>query len=268
MHVRFRAANGGGKIAAKRKLCGKRRRKRTTSAVSGNGIGNPRHRKLFKRISVKKNIDRHRTRTMTALHKHGTAELFVKPFGKLPRMIRIRRATFCRINGNSAKRFGLGQVRRDERGKRKKTLRESCNCIVRHEPRAARRNHHGVYHLCNLRMRSNPASDDFNGRRVGKHPRLKSANLVNAKNRIKLRSDKVGRNGVDCRDSRRGLRRQRRKDSTAVKPIGVKCAKIGLNTGVAAGITSGNGKTARRYRTVHNAYYITQRQGNGRRFHR
>ena len=67
---------------------------------------------------------------MTALHKHGTAELFVKPCGKLPRMGRIRSATFYRINGNSAKRFGLGQVRRDERGKRKKTLRESCNCIV------------------------------------------------------------------------------------------------------------------------------------------
>ena len=205
---------------------------------------------------------------MAALHKHGTAELFIKPSGKLSRMGRIGRATFSRINGNSAKRFGLRQVRRDKRGKREKTLRESCNCIVRHEPRTARRNHHGVYHLCNLRMPGKPVSDDFNGRRVGKHPRLKSANLVNAKNRIKLRSDKVGRNGVDCRDSRRVLRRQRRKDSTAVTPIGVKSAKIGLHAGVAAGITSGNCKTARRYCTAHDTYYITRRQGIGRRFRR
>ena len=44
---------------------------------------------------------------MTALHKHCTAKLVVKTGGKLPRMSRISRATFSRINGNSAKRLGL-----------------------------------------------------------------------------------------------------------------------------------------------------------------
>lgn len=268
MHIRFCAAHCGGKIAAKREFCGKRSRKRTAGAVSGNGIGNPRHRKLLKRLSVKKNVNRHRTRTMAALHKHGTAELFVKPGGKLPRMIRICRATFSRINGNSAKRLGLGQVRRDERGKRKKTLRENCNCIVRHEPRAARRNHHRVYHLCNLGMRGKPVGNDFNGRRVGKHPRLKCANIVDAKNRVKLRSDKVGRNGVDCRNSRRVLRRERCKDSATMETVGVKSAQVRLNAGVAARITSGDCKTARRYCTSHDMYYITQRQGIGPRFRR
>ena len=205
---------------------------------------------------------------MTALHKHGTAELFVKPGGKLPRMIRICRATFSRINGNSAKRFGLGQVRRDKRGKREKTLRESCNCIVRHEPRAARRNHHRIYHLCNLGMLGKPIGNNLDCGRVRKHPRLKCANVVDAKNRVKLRSDKVCRNGVDCRDFRWVLRRQCRKDSAAMKPVGVKSAQVRLNAGIAARITSSDCKTARRYCTSHDTYYITRRQGIGRRFRR
>jgi len=205
---------------------------------------------------------------MTALHKHGTAELFVKPCGKLPRIGRIRSASFYRINGNSAKRFGLGQVRRDERGKRKKALSKNHNCIVRHKPRAARRNHHRVYHLCNLRMPGKPVSDDFNGRRVGKHPRLERTNFVDAKNRVKLRSDKTCRNGVYRRNSRRILRRQRSKDSATMKPIGVESTQIRLHASVAAGITSSDGKTARRYCTNHDTYYITRRQGIGRRFRR
>ena len=205
---------------------------------------------------------------MTALHKHCTAILVVKTGGKLPRMSRISRATFSRINGNSAKRLGLGQVRRDERGKRKKTLRESCNCIVRHEPRAARRDHHRVYHLCNLRMPSKPVCDDFDCGRICKHPRLERATLINAKNRVKLRSNKVGRNGMERRNSRWSLRRQRRKDSATMKPVGVESAQIRLNASVAARITSGNGKTARRYCIFHDTYYITRRQRIGRRFDR
>ena len=204
---------------------------------------------------------------MTALHKHGTAELFMKPSSKLPCARRICRATFSRIDGNSAKRLGLGQVRRDERGKRKKTLRESGNSIIGHKPRATRRNHHRVYHLCNLGVRGNPISDDFNGSRIGKHTRLERANIVDTKNRIKLRRNKVGRNSVDCRDAMRILRRKRGKDCAAVKPVGMKSAKIGLNAGVTAGIASCNGKATRRYCTVHDAYYITQRKGSGWRFH-
>ena len=268
MHIRLRATHCGGKIATKRELRSKRSRKRTTSAMSGNGICNPRHRKLLKRLSVKKNINRRRSRTMTALHKHGTTKLFVKPGCKLPRMGRICRATFSRIYCNAAKRLGLGQVRRDKRGKRKKSLRENRNCIVGHEPRPARRNHHRVYHLCNLRMRGKPTGDYFNGRRVSKHTRLERANIIDTKNCIELRSDKVGRNSVNCRDAMRVLRRKRGKDSAAVKIVGVESAKIGLDAGVATGIASGNGKATRRYCTVHDVYYITQRQRSGRRFRR
>ena len=205
---------------------------------------------------------------MTALHKHGTAELFMKPSSKLPCARRICRATFRRIDGNSAKRLGLGQVRRDERSKRKKSLRESCNSIVGHKPRSTCRNHHRIYHLCNLRMRGKPVGNNFNGGGVGKHSRLERANIVDAKNRIKLRRNKVGRNSVDCRDAMRALRRKRSKDCAAVETVGMKSAKIGLDAGVTAGIASGNGKATRRYCTVHDAYYITQRQGSGRRFHR
>ena len=118
MHIRFRAANGRGKIAAKREFSGKRRRERTAGAVSGNRICDPRHRKLLKRLSVKKNVNSRRTRTMTALHENGATELVMKPTSKLPRMGRIGRATFRRIDCNSAKRLGLWQVRRDERGER------------------------------------------------------------------------------------------------------------------------------------------------------
>ena len=205
---------------------------------------------------------------MTALHKHSTAELPVQPGGKLSRMSRICRATFSRIDGNTAKRLGLGQVRCDKRGKRKKTLRESCNSIVGHKPRSTRRNHHGIYHLCNLGARSNPISDDFNGSRIGKHTRLERANIVDTKNRIKLRRNKIGRDSVDCRDAMRILRRKRGKDRAAVKSVSMESAKVGLYAGVAAGIASGNGKATRRYCTVHDAYYITQRQGSGRRFRR
>jgi len=205
---------------------------------------------------------------MTALHKHGTAELFMKLNSELPRMIRIRSATFSRINGNSAKRFGLGQVRRNERGKRKKTLCENCNCIVRHKPSAARRNHHRVYHLCDFRMRDKPVGKNFNRCRICEHSRLKCANLIDIKNRVKLRSDKVGRNGVDCRNSRRVLRRERCKDSATMETVGVKSAQVRLNAGVAARITSGDCKTARRYCAVHDVYYITQRQGSDRHFRR
>jgi len=205
---------------------------------------------------------------MTALHKHGTTKLFVKPSGKLPRMIRIRRPTFSRLNGNATKCLSLGQVRRDERGKRKKTLCKSRNCIIGHKPCAARRNHHRIYHLSDLGMRSKPVDDNLNGRRVGKHPRLERANIIDAKNRIKLRGDKVGRNGMDRRNAMRVLRRERGKDSATVKPIGVESAKIRLHTGVAARIASSDCKTARRYCIVHDAYYITQRQGSGRRFRR
>ena len=94
MHVRFRAKHGSRNIAAKRKLRGKSRRKRTTSAMRGNRIGNPWHRKFLKRLSIKKNVNRRRTNTMTALHKHRTAELPMKPGSKLPRMSRIGRAAF------------------------------------------------------------------------------------------------------------------------------------------------------------------------------
>jgi len=268
MHIRLRATHCGGKIATKRKLRSERSRKRTTSAMSGNGICNPRHRKLLKRLSVKKNVNRRRSRTMTALHKHGTTKLFVKPGCKLPRMGRICRATFSRIYCNAAKRLGLGQVRRDERSKRKKSLRESCNSIVGHKPRSTCRNHHRIYHLCNLRMRGKPVGNNFNGGGVGKHSRLERANIVDAKNRIKLRRNKVGRNSVDCRDAMRVLRRKRGKDRTAVKSVSVESAKICLDAGVATGIASGNGKATRRYCTVHDVYYITQRQRSGRRFRR
>ena len=117
-------------------------------------------------------------------------------------------------------------------------------------------------------MLGKPIGNNLNCGRVRKHPRLKCANIVDAKNRIKLRCYEVGRNGVDCRNAMRVLRRERGKDSAAVNPVGVESAKIRLHAGVTAGIASGNGKATRRYCTVHDAYYITQRQGSGRRFHR
>ena len=87
---------------------------------------------------------------MTALHKHGAAKLFVKPGCELPCARRICRAAFRRIGSNSAKCLGLWQVRRDERGKRKKTLRESGDCIVwsihGSEPRLFLRNLHRIAH--------------------------------------------------------------------------------------------------------------------------
>ena len=100
-------------------------------------------------------------------------------------------------------------------------------------------------------MSSKPIGDDFNRRGVGKHTRLKSANIIYSKNRVKLRGNEIGRNGVDRRNSRWVLRRQRRKDSAAMKPIGMERAQIRLNAGVATGITSGDCKTTRRYCTVH-----------------
>ena len=117
-------------------------------------------------------------------------------------------------------------------------------------------------------MLGKPIGNNLNCGRVRKHPRLKCANIVDAKNRVKLRCNEVGGNGVYGRDSRWVLRSKRRKDSAAMKPVGVKSAQVRLNAGVAAGITSSNCKTARRYCTAHGTYYITQRQGSGRRFRR
>ena len=78
-------------------------------------------------------------------------------------------------------------------------------------------------------MRGKTVGNDLDCGGVCKHPRLKSANIVDAKNSIELRSDKVGRNGVDCRNTMRVLRRERSKNSASVETIGVESAKVRLH---------------------------------------
>ena len=95
-------------------------------------------------------------------------------------------------------------------------------------------------------MRGKPVGDNFDCRRIRQHPGLHSANVVDAKNRVKLRGDEVDGNGVDCRNTMRILRRERGEHSATVKPVGVERAKIGLYAGIAAGVASGDSETARR----------------------
>ena len=81
-------------------------------------------------------------------------------------------------------------------------------------------------------------------RRLGEHARLERTNVVDAKDGIKLRGNELRRHGLNRRNPKRILRRQRGKDRAAVKPVGMKCAQVRLHAGIAARVTSRNGQTA------------------------
>lgn len=66
-------------------------------------------------------------------------------------------------------------------------------------------------------------------RRLGEHARLERTNVVDAKDGIKLCGNKLRRHGMNRRNPKRILRRQRGKDGATVKPVSMKGAQVGLH---------------------------------------
>ena len=165
--------------------------------------------------------------------------------GEVRRMFRAREPFRIGIVDRvSEQHLGLGQIRRNQRREREQQMLDLLHRLLGDETHAARRDHDRIDDLRDFRVLRQSVGNHLDRRRIGQHAGLHRADVVNAQHGVQLGRDKVRRHGVDGRDPKRILRRQRCENCAPVTTIVVERPQIGLHAGIPAGIRPCDCQTA------------------------
>ena len=139
-------------------------------------------------------------------------------------------------------RFGLGEVRRGERGEREQAVAQRGDRVVRQELRAARGDHDGIDDFGKGRLAGETRGDRLDDGRRGEHAGLERADRVGGQDRVELRDDEGRGRHFDGVDAGGILRGERGDRGAGVEAERVEGADVGLQTGVAAAVAAGDRK--------------------------
>ena len=175
---------------------------------------------------------------MAALEQHGGHALIVHYFGGTHHIV-------AGVDGNSAENFGLGNIRRNDRGAQNQTRREGLQGIFFQQPVAALGDEYRIDDQGNIRsLCIDHIGHSFNDIVAVQHAHLDAINSYIIEHHVHLSRHHIDGHRLNLGDGFGILRGQDSNRSPAIAAERGDRLHIGLNTGAAAGIRPGDDKDA------------------------